>query len=86
MSNTGQAENASQQHAALRRNEVNVLAYQSGRSLLVSNQNSPRLLSHNSAMPRRTHLKSERIAKLTAAIRPMEAAPPIVTPIAATRL
>jgi len=59
---------------------------QSGRSLFVSNQNSPRLHSHNSAMLRRTHWKSERIAKLTAAIKPMEAAPPIAAPIAAPRL
>jgi SAM-dependent methyltransferase len=35
------------------------------------------------AMPRRTHLKSEQITKLTAAIMPIEAAPAIVAPIAA---
>jgi hypothetical protein len=36
-------------------------------------------------MPRRIHLKFDAIAKLTAAIKPIEAAPPIDTPIAAPR-
>src|SRR5450755_3646083 len=65
---------------------VKEIVDQSGRSLFASNQNSPRLHSHNSAMLRRTHWKSERITKLTAAIKPMEAAPPIAAPIAAPRL
>jgi hypothetical protein len=51
MSSTGHAEDASPLHAALRRNEGDLLVYQSGRSLFVSNQNSPRLHSHNIAMP-----------------------------------
>jgi hypothetical protein len=78
MSRTGHAETASPLHAALRRSGGDLLVYRSECSLLVSNQNSPRLHSHNNAIPRRTHLKSERIAKLTAAINPIEAAPPIV--------
>ena len=49
----------------------------------LSNQNNIRLLAQSSAIASKTHLKSESIMKLTAAIHPMEAAPPIKTPSAA---
>ena len=50
-----------------------------------SNQNSPKLDDHSSAMASRIHLKSESIMKFTAAIKPMDAAPPINAPKAAPK-
>ena len=42
--------------------------------------NAVMLAAQTSAMPNRTHLKSEAMMKLTTAIQPIEAAPPIWAP------